>query len=90
MAKKQTFLDILGAKLAELPDAARMVIALDPRRILDVPNPFLDGRNRDWHVFIYDQNDLFLRNIFPSYHKEDKRLLIVALGTKSKLPSPSC
>lgn len=89
MAKKQTFLDILGTQLAELPDATRMVIALDPRRILDVPNPFLDGRNRDWHVFIYDQNDLFLRNILPSYHKEDKRLLIVALGTKGKLPSLS-
>ena len=87
MAKKQTFLDILGTRLAELPDATRMVIALDPRRIMEVPNPFLDGRERDWHVFVYDQNDLSLRNSLPSYQKEDKRLLIIALGSKSKHPT---
>jgi len=45
MAKKQTFLDILGTRLAGLPDAARMVIALDPRRIMEIPNPLLDGRD---------------------------------------------
>ena len=87
MAKKQTFLDILGTRLAELPDATRMVIALDPRRIMGVPNPFLDGREKDWHVFVYDQNDLSLRNILPSYQREDKRLLIIALGSESKHPT---
>jgi hypothetical protein len=87
MAKKQTFLDILGTRLGELPDAARMVIALDPRRIMEVPNPFLDGGNRDWQVFVYDQNDLSLRKSLPSYQKEDKRLLIVALGQERKRPT---
>lgn len=84
---RKTFLDILGQHLSALPDAARMAIALDPRRMLDISSPFLDDKNREWKVFIYDRNDLHFRNILPSYQKEDKRLIIVGLGSADKISS---
>lgn len=50
MGKKQTFLDILGHRLSQLPDSPQVAIALDPQRILEVTDPFLDGKNRAWMV----------------------------------------
>jgi hypothetical protein len=83
MRKKQTFTDLLGDRLGKLPEGARTAIALDPKRVLDVPNPFLDASSRDWEVFAYDQNDLDLRAVWRSIKENDKRFLIVALGSPS-------
>ncbi|MFX0196224.1 MAG: PglZ domain-containing protein [Candidatus Hodarchaeota archaeon] len=81
MTKKQTFTDILGDRLGRLPEAARTVIALDPRRILTVPSPFLDASNRDWDVFVYNRNDIDLRAGWKSIKGKDKRFLIIAVGS---------
>lgn len=82
MGRKQTFLDILVHRLAKLPGEAKIAVALDPQGILDVPDPLLDAGNRDWHVFIYEKNDLALRHYMASLPEGDKRLLIVAVGQK--------
>jgi len=81
MSKKKTFADVLGDRLGKLPEGARMVIALDPRSVLNVPSPFLDASNRDWDVFKYDQNDLDLRVAWKSIKDNDRCFLIVALGS---------
>ena len=86
MGKKKTFTDVLGERLGKLPGGARTAIALDPRRILKVPSPFLDAMNRDWEVFGYDRNDLDLRAVWRSIKDDDKRFLIVASGTSSEGP----
>ncbi len=83
MGKKQTFLDILGHRLSQLPDSPQVTIALDPQKILDVTDPFLDGKNRAWQVFFYDGNDLILRNQLPTLREGDTRILLVAYGKKS-------
>lgn len=83
MRKKQTFTDVLGDRLGKLPEGARTAIALDPRRVLNVPSPFLDASNRDWEVFAYDRNDLDLRAVWRSIKEDDKRFLMVASGSPS-------
>jgi hypothetical protein len=88
MGKKQTFTDVLGDRLGKLAEGARTAIALDPRRVLTVPSPFLDASDRDWEVFVYDRNDLELRSLWRSVREGDKRLLIVALGSPLEGPYP--
>jgi len=61
-------------------------MALDPRRVLNVPSPFLDASNRDWEVFAYDRNDLDLRAVWRSIKDDDRRFLIVASGFPSEGP----
>jgi len=86
MKKKKTFTDVLGERLGKLPGGARTAIALDPRRILDVPSPFLDAGNRGWQVFFYDQNDLELRDAWKFIKDKNQRFLLVALGSSSEGP----
>lgn len=83
MTKKLNLLDILGERLSKLPDSARMAIVLDPKRVLEIPTSFLDNSNREWSVFLYDRNDLFLRASLPALRKNDMRILIVCLGVRS-------
>jgi hypothetical protein len=86
MGKRQTFTDVLGERLGKLAQGARMAIALDPRRILDVPSPFLDASDRDWEVLVYDRNDLDLRASWRSITEKDNRFLIVVTGLPSNDP----
>ncbi len=87
MPKRQTFIDILGDRLGKLPEAARTVIALDPRRVLSVPTPFLDASNRDWEVFVYDGNDIDLRATWKSIKGKECRFLVIAPGGSGDMSS---
>lgn len=82
MGKKQTFIDILGHRLSQLPDSPQVTLALDPQHMLDITHPFLDAKNRAWQVFYYDGNDLVLRKQLASLRAGDNRLLLVAYGKK--------
>lgn len=86
MGKKQTFIDILGHRLSQLPDNPQAAIALDPQRILEVTDPFLDGKNRVWKIFYYEGNDLVLRNQLASLQTGDTKTLFIAYGRKSEDP----
>jgi hypothetical protein len=79
---KKGFLDLLGENLADLPEATRLVIALDPKSLISPDNPFMDAENRLWNVFVYRLNDLELRSFLQSRRIDDERLLLVAQGNK--------
>ena len=61
--KPQTFFDILSNRLGKTVDSARIVLVLDPKGLVEAPNPLLDAAGRDWQVLVYDRNDLILRKI---------------------------
>jgi len=82
MRKKQSFLDMLDYRLAAMPEATRLSIALDPRRMIDAASPYWDRGGRDWQVFYYDRNDLDMRISLPKIRKADKRLLIIVQGSE--------
>lgn len=82
MSRKKTFLDIIGDRLAKLPDAAQIALILDPKCLFEETTTFLDANNREWAVFIYERNDLYLRNYLASNKEKEERLLIVARGEK--------
>lgn len=88
MKKKQSFLDVLDHHLAVMPEATRLAIALDPRRMIEMASPHQDREGRIWQVFYYDRNDLDLRACLPVIHQKDNRLLIVAQGRKATPSSP--
>ena len=88
MKKKQSFLDVLDHHLAVMPEATRLAIALDPRRMIETASPHRDREGRIWQVFYYDRNDLDLRSCFPVIREKDNRLLIVAQGRKAAPPAP--
>jgi hypothetical protein len=83
MKKKQSFLDVLDHRLAAMPEATRLVIALDPRRMIDAVSPFQDKDGREWQVFYYDRNDLDLRSFLPKLQISDQRLFIIVQGTET-------
>lgn len=80
MARRKSFQDILAEQLGKVPTAARLVIALDPKSILDTGSIFRDSSDREWSVLEYFRNDLELRFLLDSWAKEDKRLLLFAKG----------
>ncbi len=78
--KAQTFLDILSNRLGKIVDSARLVLVLDPKGLVDAPNPLLDAAGRDWQVLVYDRNDLILRKILRDIQSNNGRIVMVARG----------
>ena len=83
MKKKQSFLDVLDHRLAAMPEATRLAIALDPRRMIEAASPYRDRDGRDWQVFYYDRNDLDLRSCLPKLRDMDQRLLVIVQGREA-------
>ncbi|OQB75414.1 MAG: PglZ domain protein [Deltaproteobacteria bacterium ADurb.Bin135] len=78
--KAHTFLDILSNRLGKAVDSARLILVLDPKGLVDAPNPLLDAVGRDWQVLVYDKNDLILRRILLDIQANNGRIVIVARG----------
>ena len=83
MRKKQSFLDVLDHRLAAMPEATRLAIALDPRRMIEAESPYRDREGRDWQVLYYDRNDFDLHASLPKIRKSDQRLLIIVQGSET-------
>ena len=83
MKKKQSLLDVLDHRLAAMPEATRLAIALDPRRMIEAASPYRDRDGRDWQVFYYDRNDLDLRSRLPKLRDMDQRLLVIVHGREA-------
>jgi len=73
----------MDQQLSTLPDATRLAIVLDPRRMIETVCPHQDREGREWQTFYYDGNDYDLRSSLPELQKDDRRLLIIAQATKS-------
>jgi len=78
--KPQTFFDILSNRLGKTVDSARIVLVLDPKGLVEAPNPLLDAAGRDWQGLVYDRNDLILRKILSDIQANNGRIVIVARG----------
>ena len=78
--KAHTFLDILSNRLGKAVDSARLVLVLDPKCLVDAPNPLMDAAGRDWQVLVYDRNDLILRKILRDIQANNGRIVIIAQG----------
>ena len=73
---------VLDHHLATMPEATRLVIALDPRRMIETETIYYDREGRVWHVFYYDLNDIDLRSLLSKLRNTDVRLLIVVQGMR--------
>ncbi len=66
LAKEEESLqDIFLRWLACIPKNARLVLVLDPLRILETPGEIVDSNGRSWRAFDYCENDLAFRSAIP-------------------------
>jgi len=82
--KKQTFLDVVGRRLGEFPDAPQTALILDPRSILEVTDTFLDATGHIWRVLVYDRDDLAFRYALSQENRHETRLAVVVRGREGK------
>lgn len=80
--KAHTFLDVLASHVSREVDSVRLILVLDPRGLIEAPNPLLDNIDRAWEVCVYDRNDLVLRKTLIDLKRRDERVIVIARGSK--------